>query len=263
MSFSALGLCLFSILSSAGVASVSEDDALLEKIDRFIRHEMQAKDLPALSIAIVEDQEILWEKGFGLEKNDPPKNASPHSVYRVGSVSKLFTDIAIMQLVEEGLLDLDGKIQAVLPDFDSDKEVTLRQLMAHRAGLVREPPIGHYFDADEPSLEKTVDSLQGTPTIYPPGSRIKYSNAGVAVVGRVLEKLRNAPLRRRVGQGDSPKDRHEEEFVSVVPRYPNWTLRCVDVDVRRSTLRSPGLRSRNGPGGESVRERQRDDPLHP
>src|SRR5436190_648599 len=82
--------------------------------------------------------------------------ATPDTVYRVGSVSKLFTDLAIMQLVERGLLDLDDPITKYLPDFKPrnrfDVAITLRQLMSHRAGLVREPPLGNYFDPDEPSL---------------------------------------------------------------------------------------------------------------
>ena len=55
------------------------------------------------------------------------------------------------------------------------------------SGLVREPPVGHYFDPDEPTLEATVASLNDTGLVYPPGTKTKYSNAGIAVVGRLLE----------------------------------------------------------------------------
>src|SRR5688572_8681507 len=70
----------------------------IEVLERFVAHEMADKDLPALSIALVDDQQIVWSKGFGFA--DPAKKipATAETVYRVGSVSKLFTDIAIMQL---------------------------------------------------------------------------------------------------------------------------------------------------------------------
>ena len=70
--------------------------------------------------------------------------------------------------------------------------------MCHRAGLVREPPIGNYFDPDEPSLERTVKSLNGTELVYAPESHLKYSNAGVAVVGLVLEQTQNQAYPRYV-----------------------------------------------------------------
>jgi D-alanyl-D-alanine dipeptidase/CubicO group peptidase (beta-lactamase class C family) len=119
-------------------------------------------------------------------------------VYRVGSVSKLFTDIAIMQRVEAGEVDLDAPITRILPEFTPanphSDSITLRQLMSHRAGLVREPPVGHYFDDTEPTLEATVASLNQTRLVYAPGERTKYSNAGIAVVGRALEKLSGRPF---------------------------------------------------------------------
>ena len=131
---------------------------------------------------------------------DPDKKtpASPETVYRIGSVSKLFTDIGVMQLVERGELDLDAPIQKYLPDFQPHnpfhKDITLRQLMSHRAGLLREPPVGNYFDPSELSLSAMVHSLNDTTLVYPPESHTKYSNAGVATVGYVLEKHSGQPF---------------------------------------------------------------------
>jgi serine beta-lactamase-like protein LACTB len=66
--------------------------------------------------------------------------------------------------------------------------------MSHRSGLVREPPVGNYFDPDNPSLAKTVESLNSTTLVYEPETRTKYSNAGIAVVGYVLEKTQKQPF---------------------------------------------------------------------
>ncbi len=177
------------------------EDAV-KRLDAFLRHEVEAKDLPALSIALVDDQTVVSARGYGFADPKAKTPATSDTVYRVGSVSKLFTDLAVMQLVERGALDLDAPITHVLPDFKPintfDKEITLRQLMCHRAGLVREPPIGNYFDPDEPSLERTVKSLNGTELVYAPESHLKYSNAGLAVVGFALEQTQGQAYPRYV-----------------------------------------------------------------
>jgi CubicO group peptidase (beta-lactamase class C family)/D-alanyl-D-alanine dipeptidase len=167
-------------------------------LERFIGREMADKGLPALSVALVDGQDVVWARGFGSADPKAQAPATAETVYRVGSVSKLFTDVAVMQLVEKGALDLDAPVTKYLPDFAPksrfDKPVTLRQLMTHRAGLVREPPVGHYFDPDGLSLRSTVESLNGTELLYEPGTRMKYSNAGVAAVGYVLERTQGEPF---------------------------------------------------------------------
>jgi CubicO group peptidase (beta-lactamase class C family)/D-alanyl-D-alanine dipeptidase len=174
--------------------------AVAAELERFITQEMKDKKLPAVSIALVEDQTIVWAKGFGMAKPKEGVPATAETVYRVGSVSKLFTDIGIMQLVEKGQLDLDAPVTKYLPDFQpqnpTDKPITLRQLMSHRAGLVREPPAGNYFDPTPISLADTVKSLNRTKLVYPPEQRTKYSNAGIAVVGRVLEVSQKQPFEK-------------------------------------------------------------------
>jgi CubicO group peptidase (beta-lactamase class C family)/D-alanyl-D-alanine dipeptidase len=167
-------------------------------LERFISHEVAAKELPALSIALVDDQAVVWARGFGLANPRAKTPATAETVYRVGSVSKLFTDVAVMQLVERGRLDLDAPVSRYLPDFKPtnpfDKPITLRQLMAHRSGLVREPPLGNYFDTSNPTLAKMVHSLNGTALVYAPETKVKYSNAAIATVGYVLERTQGEPF---------------------------------------------------------------------
>mgnify|MGYP001025997911 CR=1 FL=1 len=168
------------------------------KLTDAVNYEMSDKGLNAVSIVLVDDQEILWARGYGYEDLGKPSKADANTVYRVGSVSKLFTDIGIMQLVERGEVDLDAPITDYLPEFRPrsrfDKDITLRQLMSHRSGLLREPLVGNYFADDEPTLEATVKSIIDSDIIYEPESKIKYSNGGIATVGYVLERLKNEPF---------------------------------------------------------------------
>jgi CubicO group peptidase (beta-lactamase class C family)/D-alanyl-D-alanine dipeptidase len=196
---------------------------------------MHQKGLPGLSIALVDDQEIVWAKGFGYANPTDSVPATSQTVYRVGSVSKLFTDIAVMQLVERGGMDLDAPVTEYLPEFRPENRsgvpITLRHLMSHRSGLVREPPVGHYFDPSEPSLRQTAMSLNNTELVYAPETTIKYSNAAIAVVGYALERTQgeafSSYLRRAVleplGMSNSAFERNSGVRADIAAGYM-WTL---------------------------------------
>ncbi len=191
------------LASGQAEANVWPDDpgkyqAVIAALDPFVAREVADKAIPCLSIALVDDQTVVWAKGYGFEDRDKTRPAGASTVYRVGSVSKLFTDVAVMQLVEAGKLNLDAPVRTYLPDFAPQGEgaakITLRQMMAHRSGLARESPIGSYFDPTEPELAATVASLNTTTLVYPPGTRTKYSNAAIATVGLVLERVGGEPF---------------------------------------------------------------------
>ena len=193
-------LTLFSACEnrSGHIRASGEYREVASKVSDAIHYEMVDKALNAVSIVLVKDMEILWARGFGVEDLNKSTKADANTVYRVGSVSKLFTDIGIMQLVEKGEVDLDAPITDYLPEFRPrsrfKREITLRQLMSHRSGLLREPLVGNYFDDDEPTLEATVKSIIDSDVIYAPESKIKYSNGAIATVGYVLEKLKGEPF---------------------------------------------------------------------
>src|SRR6516225_11896959 len=107
-------------------------------------------------------------------------------------------------MVEGGVLDLDAPVTRYLPEFKPgnpfDKPINLRQMMAHRSGLVREPPVGNYFDPTNPTLAQMVESLNHTRLVLEPESKIKYSNAAIATVGYVLERTQNQPFAKYLQQ---------------------------------------------------------------
>ena len=186
---------------------------LAARLSEFVAAEMEHKRIPALALALTDGDRIVWARGFGeaqgfdgaqgFDEAQPGVPTDADTLFRVGSVSKLFTDIAVVAREAAGELDLDAEVSELLPGFapagvPEEGGVSLRRLMAHRAGLVREPPVGHYFDDTDPSLAATVESLNGVPLVFPPGRRQKYSNAGIAVVGRVLEHAAGKPFAEAV-----------------------------------------------------------------
>ena len=237
----------------ADVAPRQDYAAVAQALEPFIRHELADKQLPAISIALVDDQQIVWAQGFGFA--DPGTNASAAAttIYRVGSVSKLFTDIGVMQLVERGELDLDAPIESYLPDFHPKnpfrKPITLRELMSHRSGLVREPAVGHYFDPTEPTVAATVKSLNSTALVYAPGAHTKYSNAGITVVGYVLERRQKMPYTRYLKQAVlEPMGMNESAF-ELEPQFASRLAKAYMWTYDGRTFAAPAFQLGIGPAG--------------
>ena len=185
---------LLSLITQFFCTSQTIPDSIKQELERIVIKESNDKDLPAFSIVLVDKNEIILEAHQGSKTLDNPKNlVDINTIYRTGSVGKTITDLAILIAVEQKKLDLDEDIRLYIPEFEPfnsyDTHITLRHLIKHQSGLVREPPVGNYFDASSPSLEETVNSLNNTSLLWKPGTKTKYSNAGLAVVGRILEKV--------------------------------------------------------------------------
>lgn len=190
-----------------------------QSVQHAFEYEQKAKKIPSLSYAIVTKNGKILEGAQGFSRPSSSIPADLQSIYRVGSVSKLFTDIAVMQLVEEEKLNLASPIRHWLSNVPDSSPlagpITLQQLMTHRSGIVRESPIGNYFDSTEPTLEATIQSLHGTKQIYPIDTKTKYSNAAIAVVGHIIENVSATPfsqymhqrLLRPIGMKQSDFDR--------------------------------------------------------
>ena len=177
-------------------------DAPVAAIGAAAQWELKEKAVPSIAIALVDRGGVVWSQAWGHADADGKVPADANTVYRAGSVSKLFTDVAIMRLVEAGKIDLDKPVQTYLPSFHPHNPfgvpITLRELMTHRSGLVREPPRGHYFDTDAKGQADTVLSLNDTTLVAKPGTLTKYSNAAVAVVGEVLAHVTGKPYEQAV-----------------------------------------------------------------
>lgn len=172
----------------------------IRELSEFVRKEMDRGSIPCASVALVDGGRIVWEAGFGFQDAGRRVPATGKTVYRVGSISKLFTALLALGLVERGALDLDRPIDRYAPElvFDdgsgTNPPVTLRQLLSHRAGIARESPVGSYFDDSEPGIERTVRSFAGTRLVYRPGERTKYSNVGPTIAGYIVERLTGKPF---------------------------------------------------------------------
>lgn len=154
-----------------------------------VRGEMSAWSIGGVSIALISGQDIIHQEAFG--------EAKPDSAFRVGSISKLFTAIGVMQLVEAGKMQLDDPIsEEVLPwnPYPQHPPVTLRQLLSHRSGIQREPTVGGYLDGSQPGLNATVQSSRSCVLTLVPGEKTHYSNLGPSIAGYWIQEVAQMPF---------------------------------------------------------------------
>jgi CubicO group peptidase (beta-lactamase class C family) len=163
-------------------------------LEKSIRAELSEHKLHGMAVALVDDQKIIYAAGFGNVKRD--------SIFRAGSISKLFNATAVMQLVEQGKLDLDAPIKAYGPQFqmvvpfENAPAITVRQLLCHRSGMIRETPVGGYFDFREPGLAATVNSIRSCVLVNPPNTKTRYSNVGPSIAGQIVATVTGADYAR-------------------------------------------------------------------
>ena len=187
-------------------ASVSRGDYASTQayVTRLIQHEMDKNKVTGLSIALVDAQQVVWAQGFGFADVERKIPASAETLYRVGSISKLFTDTAAMQLVEQGLLDIDQPLQKYLPSFatktyQQQTAITPRQLMTHHSGLARDRFKGFQNPQPRPFAE-LVNDTRDEYVAYAPDLVFSYSNVGVSLLGNMVQTLSGTPFAQHMQQ---------------------------------------------------------------
>ncbi|MEW6493016.1 MAG: serine hydrolase domain-containing protein, partial [Cyanobacteriota bacterium] len=167
-------------------------------VDNFFNEEMQKAHVPGAAISVVKDGKLFFAKGYGyanLEKKIPVE--ADKTLFRVASLSKLFTATAAMQLYERGQLDLDADVSKYL-DFELEnpfsKPVTPAEMMMHTDGsTVRRIGLAARTEAGmEPLGDYLKDHMP--PIVWPPGELYSYSSHSLALLGYVVEKISGIPF---------------------------------------------------------------------
>jgi CubicO group peptidase (beta-lactamase class C family) len=206
--------------------SRGDTSGALTQLQAFIEHELKSQRLAGLSIAVVDDQRVLWSQGYGWADRQNKQPATPQTVYRVGSISKLFTATALMQMAESGQAQLDAPVQAVLPQFQmrsrfgSAAAITPRQLLTHHAGLPRD--MGHgMWTADPARFTAVTTALAQMDAAYPTGKVFSYSNLGFDVLGHVVEQVAAQPFETHLQNTLLlPLGMTSASFTAALPNHP-------------------------------------------
>ena len=164
-------------------------------IEYWLEAQKDYEKLPGLTAIITDKNETRWVGSYGLSDGVNPMNIE--STFSICSISKLFTSVALMQLVEDGKLNLDDRIQDVLPwfdiqnDFIDSPDLTVKSIMSHSSGLPRESnhPYWSWPDFPFPTKESVVDELKNQKMLYPPSKYYQYSNLGLSLLGFIVEEV--------------------------------------------------------------------------
>jgi CubicO group peptidase (beta-lactamase class C family) len=148
--------------------------------------------VPGAAWAVLADGEVV-DGAAGILSKATEVEATPDSVFQIGSITKLWTSTLVMQLVDEGKVDLDEPLRTYLPEFRIGDEraaaaITTRQLLNHTAGF--EGDIFTDTGVGDDCVEKFLGVLTEVPQLFPPGEQFSYNNAGYCVLGRLVEVLR-------------------------------------------------------------------------
>lgn len=159
-----------------------------------IEQMMRKHHLPSVAVALIDDQDTIWQETNGFANLEAEIPAETDTVYKLWSVSKAFTAIETMRLVQDGLIDLDTPITEYFPDlsiqsrFPVTEPITARKILTHRAGLPRNEC--HWIGLGPDMLADLVYSLEDCHQVYPVGEHYKYSNIGFDLLGYLIEKMR-------------------------------------------------------------------------
>jgi len=162
--------------------------AKIRKIEALIAAWMAQHKAPALSVAIVTDNQLRWSNGYGVLDLENSVPARADSAYRLASITKSITAMAVMQLVEKGKLDLDAPIQKYCPAFPEKQwKVTARQLLIHFAG-VRHNRLDEVVTTKHyRNIQEAIGSFKDDPLLHEPDSRYFYSTPGYTLLGCAIE----------------------------------------------------------------------------
>lgn len=163
-----------------------------EYLSWMIRAQMRRTPVKGLSIALVDDQKIVWAQGFGHADVANKVPATAETVYRIGSITKVVTATAVMKLAETGKIDIDQPLNHYLPDFSIRNRfpdappITLRAMLAHHSGLPSDYLKGMWVEQPV-SLARLAAELREESLVSPPQTMYKYSNLDFSLLGRVVE----------------------------------------------------------------------------
>jgi len=188
--------------------------------DQIVPDLMRKYAIPGGAVAVLRDGKLIYARGFGHADAENQAPVPPDALFRIASVSKPITGVALMKLVEEGKLQLDERVAPLIADLTPApgatvdprwEQITIRQLLDHTAGWDRDKPNGGFDPMFRPAIaaaavgapapasaETVIRYMKGLPLDFDPGTRHVYSNFGYAILGRVIERSSGMPYEEYV-----------------------------------------------------------------
>jgi D-alanyl-D-alanine carboxypeptidase len=242
----AVALGALSVAASARAQHVALADhplvaSNLRLLEAWLQAEMDYRGQPGYVIGIVYDQELIYAKGFGYADVATKRPMTTDTLFHIGSQSKTFTAVAVLQLHEQGKLSLDDPVEKYIPTFavkkrsDGAAPITIFQLLTHTSGLLHDgPETSHWSDLNFPARTHYDQQFKSVDLAFAPGTKRKYSNLGIILAGQIVE----------VVSGKSFRDYVTENI--LVPLHMDSTYVELPVDQRARLATGYGRRMPDG-----------------
>jgi D-alanyl-D-alanine carboxypeptidase len=163
-----------------------------DQVDDYVKQRMNELHIPGLSMAVVKEGRIVKASGYGVANIETSSPATPETVYKTASLSKPFIAAAILLLMQEGQIGLDDKVSKYLEGSpESWKEITVRHLLTHTSGIVRDPVDYHPYN--EQTITDVIRSVYPLPLSFQPGDKWLYSNVGYYALAEIITKVSGTP----------------------------------------------------------------------
>jgi CubicO group peptidase (beta-lactamase class C family) len=199
-------LCISSALLASALATTVKTDSAAsqtDKMDAYLESRIKQQRIPGLAIGIVDHDRIAHLAGFGVA--DPSgRPVTPQTPFILGSLSKSFTALAVMQLVEKNQIELDAPVQHYIPWFtladDSSRNITVRQLLHHSSGISvgTSEKFAASSDVSDEALENRVRAMRTERLDRPVGAEFEYSGANYAVLGLLVQTVSGQSYERYI-----------------------------------------------------------------
>ncbi|MBA3673891.1 MAG: beta-lactamase family protein [Chitinophagaceae bacterium] len=185
------------------VQAVQVDSSVFRKVDSLANLEMAKDNIGCMNIGIVLKGSLIWTNSYGFADSKRNNKANINLIFPMASITKQFTSLMLMQLVEKGKVSLSDPVEKYFPEIKSLKTkftgrspITFLQLATHTSGLDREPDDEQLLYVKGPVEEwekKLIATIPLTEIIYEPGTRYFYSNIGYAILGAALSRVAGEP----------------------------------------------------------------------
>lgn len=221
-------LCLVSVSAPAQTKITGESKSQTEKVNAFVREKMAANHIPGLSLAVVRDGNIVFAKGYGMANLELNVPATEKTNYSIASITKTFTALATMMLVEAGKISLEEPVSKHISDLPAAwRAVTVRQLLNHTSGISsftsheKIPcPVGK--DVRDYAPGDVLKEVACLPLDFAPGTRWAYGDTGYYLLGMLIEKISGKTygqfLRERIF---APLGMRDTRLISYTELIPN------------------------------------------
>ena len=166
---------------------INEQKRIDDKMNEFLTlYNKNTEDSFSGSILIAKDKDVIYKESFGMADYENEIKNSADTIFPIGSITKSFTSVSILQLEEEGKIDLDDKISKYIGDLNNKQNITIHQLLTHSSGLQKE---GLYSIEQHVPLDKNIDFIKKLPLLFDPGKNFSYSNAGYIMLAKIIEEV--------------------------------------------------------------------------